>query len=163
MEVDIFTLIYESYYKIVYRYLYSLTFNHQKAEDLTQDVFVKAMCLLDMPDSRIKAWLLTVAHNLYIDYIRKNTRLQISEDAALLQKPSGDIQAEIENRVELSNAMSLLKALPETQRQAVILCMVNELSYEEAAAIMGVSISSVTNLIYRARKTLRAMRRLENV
>ena len=163
MEVDIFTLIYEIYYKIVYRYLYSLTFNHQKAEDLTQDVFVKAMCLLDMPDSRIKAWLLTVAHNLYIDYIRKNTRLQISEDAALLQKPSGDIQAEIENRVELSNAMSLLKALPETQRQAVILCMVNELSYEEAAAIMGVSISSVTNLIYRARKTLRAMRRLENV
>jgi len=51
--------------------------------------------------------------------------------------------------------ISKLRLLPENQRQAVVLCLINELSYREAAGIMGVSVSSVTNLIYRTRKTLR--------
>ncbi|OPX44952.1 RNA polymerase sigma factor SigM [Ruminiclostridium hungatei] len=160
MEADIFAMLYRDYYKIIYRYLYSLTFNRQKAEDLTQDVFVKAMCLMDFPDARIKSWLLTVAHNLHVDYIRKNSRVKLTEDEILSPQASRDIQDEVEDRARLSKVISKLRLLPENQRQAVVLCLINELSYQEAAVIMGVSVSAVTNLIYRARKTLREKGRL---
>jgi RNA polymerase sigma-70 factor (ECF subfamily) len=57
------------------------------------------------------------------------------------------------------SAFILIRKLPENQRQAVLLCLVNELSYQQAGEILGISVSAVTNLIYRARKTLRALRR----
>lgn len=155
-----FTEVYNQYYKYVYRYLYSQTFNKQRAEDLTQDVFVKAFCALEFPNESIKAWLLTVAHNLYVDYVKKNRR-EVYSDDELLQCSTQDIQNHIEDKDELSNAMMYVMKLPEAQRQAVVLCLINELKYEEAAAIMGISISAVTNLVYRARKTLRAMRRID--
>lgn len=160
MKADVFTMLYRDYYKTIYRYLYSLTFNRQKAEDLTQDVFVKAMCLMDFPDARIKSWLLTVAHNLHVDYIRKNSRVRLTEDEIFFPQETRDLQDEVEDRAQLSKVISKLRLLPENQRQAVVLCLINELSYQEAAGIMGVSVSSVTNLIYRARKTLREKGRL---
>lgn len=160
MKADVFTMLYRDYYKIIYRYLYSLTFNRQKAEDLTQDVFVKAMCLIDFPDARIKSWLLTVAHNLHVDYIRKNSRVKLTEDEIFSPQETRNLQDEVEDRAQLSKVISKLRLLPENQRQAVVLCLINELSYQEAAGIMGVSVSSVTNLIYRARKILREKGRL---
>lgn len=160
LKQDIFTKIYSEYYKYVYRYLYSLTFNKQKAEDLTQDVFVKAFCVLEFPSEGIKAWLLTVAHNLYVDYVKKNKREVYSGDDMLHQYSTEDIQNGIADKDELSKVISRIKILPENQRQAVMLCLINELRYEEAAKIMGLSISAVTNLIYRARKTLKEVRRV---
>ncbi|WP_435789914.1 RNA polymerase sigma factor [Clostridium sp.] len=58
-----------------------------------------------------------------------------------------------------SSAFLLIRQLPENQRQAVLLCLVNELPYNQAGEILGISVSAVTNLIYRARKTLRSLRR----
>lgn len=161
LKEDIFTEIYKQYYKYVYRYLYSLTFSQQKAEDLTQDVFVKAFCILEFPNQSIKAWLLTVAHNLYVDYVKKNKREVYSGDEILLQFSTGDIHNVVLDKEELSNVFGYIKMLPESQRQVVILCLINELSYEEAGKILGLTVSAVTNLIYRARKSLRAIRRLE--
>ncbi len=162
MEEDIFIQLYSDYFKIVYRYLYSLTFNQQKAEDLTQDVFIRAMCVLDVPDSRIKAWLLTVARNLYIDYIKKSSKITYMKEEVLMEHTSGDIQNEVEDKHMLAVVIARLRMLPDTQRQAVVLCLVNELSYEEASEVMGLSVSAVTNLIYRARKNLRALRRSQD-
>lgn len=162
MEEDIFIQLYSEYFKIVYRYLYSLTFNQQKAEDLTQDVFIRAMCVLNVPDSRIKAWLLTVARNLYIDYIKKSSKITYTPEEVLMEHTSGDIQNELEDKHMLAAVIARLRMLPDTQRQAVVLCLVNELSYEEASEVMGLSVSAVTNLIYRARKNLRALRRSQD-
>lgn len=162
MEEDIFTKIYEQYYKLVFRYLYGLSFNRQKAEDLTQDVFVKAICVLDIPDDRIKAWLLTVAHNLHVDYIKRNRKQVYIDDNIQTKQTAKDFHKELEERDSLSRVLSQLWLLPETQRQAIILCVLNELEYEDAADIMEISVSAVTNLVYRARKTLRALRRQED-
>lgn len=161
MEEDIFVKIYKEYYKYVYRYFYSMIFNRQKAEDMTQDVFVKAFCVMDSPNEKIKAWLLTVAHNLYVDYIKKNRRVEYHGDKVILQQSGQNLQHTVQEREALAKVISHLKILPEAQRQAVILCLINEIKYDEAAEIMGLTVSAVTNLIYRARKTLRALRRLE--
>lgn len=161
MEEDIFIRVYKENFRYVYRYLFSLTFDGQRAEDLTQEVFIKAFCILDSPRESIKAWLLTVAHNLYVDYVRKNKRLEFPSDDVLSQYPVRGVENVVEEKESIARVFSSFKALPEAQRQAVLLCLVNELSYEEASKIMGLSVSGVTNLIYRARKNLRALRRNE--
>lgn len=161
LKEDVFTEIYSRYYRYVYRYLYSLTFSRQKAEDLTHDVFVKAFCILEFPNESIKAWLLTVAHNIYVDYVKKNKREVHSGDSVLSLLSTEDVQDVVVDREELNKAFEYIKILPDSQRQAVVLCLLNELSYEEAGKIMGLTVSAVTNLIYRARKTLRAIRRIE--
>ena len=159
MEDDIFVEIYNKYLPYVYRYLYGLTFNHQTAEDLTQESFIKALCVLHSPNESIKSWLLTVAHNLYVDYIKKNRRLDFRQDSFWNQIKVQDFTDGLMIKENNKSAFVLIKQLPENQRQAVLLCLVNELSYQQAGEILGISISAVTNLIYRARKTLRELRR----
>lgn len=159
LEDDIFVEIYNKYLPYVYRYLYGLTFNHQTAEDLTQESFIKALCILQSPNESIKSWLLTVAHNLYVDYVKKNRRLDFRQDSFWNQIKSQDFTDELMIKENNKSAFILIKQLPENQRQAVLLCLVNELSYQQAGEILGISISAVTNLIYRARKTLRELRR----
>lgn len=159
MEGDIFIKIYRSYLPYVYRYLYGLTYNHQTAEDLTQDTFVKALCVLQFPNESIKSWLLTVAHNLYVDYVKKNRRLDFREDSLMEQIKVQDFISGLMLKESTRSAFALIEQLPENQRQAVLLCLVNELSYQQAGEVLGISASAVTNLIYRARKTLRALRR----
>lgn len=159
MEGDIFIKIYKEYMPYVYRYLYGLTYNHQTAEDLTQETFVKALCVLQFPNESIKAWLLTVAHNLYVDYVKKNRRLDYREDSLLNQIKVQDFTEGLILKESTRSAFTLIEQLPESQRQVVLLCLVDELSYQQAGEILGISVSAVTNLIYRARKTLRALRR----
>lgn len=159
MEDDIFIKIYKEYLPYVYRYLYGLTYNHQTAEDLTQEAFVKALCVLQAPNESIKSWLLTVAHNLYVDFVRKNRRLDFRQDSLLSQIKVQDFTEGLMLKESTGSAFALIRQLPENQRQAVLLCLVNELSYQQAGEILGISVSAVTNLIYRARKTLRALRR----
>jgi RNA polymerase sigma-70 factor (ECF subfamily) len=159
LEGDIFIKIYKEYFPYVYRYLYGLTYNHQTAEDLAQEAFVKALCILQSPNESIKSWLLTVAHNLYVDYVKKNRRLDFQEDGLLNQIKVQDFTDQLILKESTRSAFALIEQLPENQRQVVLLCLVNELSYQQAGGILGISVSAVTNLIYRARKTLRTLRR----
>jgi RNA polymerase sigma-70 factor (ECF subfamily) len=162
LEGDIFIKIYKEYYPYVYRYLYGLTFNHQTAEDLAQEAFIKALCVLQFPNESIKSWLLTVAHNLYVDYVKKNRRLDLQEDSLLNQIKVQDFTDELMLKESAKSAFVLVQRLPENQRQVVLLCLINELSYQQAGEVLGIGVSAVTNLIYRARKTLRALRRSIN-
>lgn len=159
MKRDSFIKIYKEYFPYVYRYLYGLTYSHQTAEDLTQESFVKALSILQISNESIKSWLLTVAHNLYVDYVKKNSKLSFHEDNLLNKINIQDFTDKLMLKESVNSAFILIKQLPENQRQVVLLCLVNELSYHQASEILGISVSAVTNLIYRARKTLRELRR----
>jgi RNA polymerase sigma-70 factor (ECF subfamily) len=162
LDGDVFIKVYKEFFSYVYRYLYGLTYSQQTAEDLTQEAFIKALCILQFPNENIKSWLLTVAHNLYVDYVRKNSRLDFGDNSLFSQVSVQDFTGELILKETTKSAFELIKKLPENQRQAVLLCLINELSYQQAAEVLGISVSAVTNLIYRARKTLRALRRCIN-
>lgn len=162
LEDDIFVKIYKEYFSYVYRYLYGLTTNHQTAEDLTQETFARSLCALQFPGESIKAWLLTVAHNLYVDDVKKNKRLDFGQEDRLDQIGIQDFTHRLLLNESTKAAFEFIQQLPENQRQVTLLCLVNELPYQQAAEILGISVSAVTNLIYRARKTLRALRRNSN-
>jgi len=78
--------IYQYYVKDVYRYLYSLSYDHHTAEDLVQETFYRAYLYLeDWKNERIKPWLFRVAHNAYVDYQRKASR-SIVKDAVFFAR-----------------------------------------------------------------------------
>lgn len=81
MKLNSLESVYQYYVKDVYRYLYSLSYDHHAAEDLVQEAFYRAYLFLeDWKDERIKPWLFRIAHNAYVDYQRKASR-SIVKDA----------------------------------------------------------------------------------
>ncbi len=139
-------------------------------EELAHEVFVRVWKSAHRyePSARLATWLLTIARNLFLNELRYRTRHPtVSMDApaeeghSSLESPAGPASlhpdvALIER--ELHEAIdAALQKLPENQRTAMVLRRYEDLSYEEIAAVLGVSVGSVKSLLFRARTTLREL------
>ena len=148
---------YDQYSMIIYKYIFKLIQDQQQAEDLTQDTFLKAYTYLesnkqvDYP----KTFLYRVAHNLTIDYIRKQKPLQLMKDFFSSQK---DPKASVESIVEARESSKLLyhglHSLKASYRQVIILRKIEELSTRETGHILGWSESKVKSTLARGMKSL---------
>jgi len=150
-------LIYREYKNDVYRYLFYLCRDHHNAEDLMQETFCRACGKLnEFEGKKTKAWLLRVAHNAYIDRLRKESRSSSYENEFFYNVASEDTPEEslisVESREELLKMLSLL---PPNQQHAVLLYDVHGFTYQESADLMGVALSHFKILLYRARQRLR--------
>ena len=133
-----------------------------EAEDLTQEVFVKVYQGLSRyrpAEGSFSTWLMTVARNHAIDRYRRRReeRLRIVEEPALLDSmpDRGETpfrSLEREERVRLVH--SGLRALPSDLREPIVLCDLQGLPYEEAAATLGIPLGTVKSRINRGRLEL---------
>ena len=141
-----------------------LTRNSADAEDLTQNTLVKALRFHEKfkEGTYIKAWLLTILRNTFINEYRKRSRTPLSveltgteaaEPAAL---PTGE-QDRLHNMMELldDEVRLAVEELPEDFRNAVIMADLEEKSYKEIADFMGCPIGTVMSRLSRGRKILR--------
>ncbi|MGH2874647.1 MAG: RNA polymerase sigma factor [Solirubrobacteraceae bacterium] len=158
-DVDALHHLYVIYAHNVYGYVRSIVRDEYEAEDLTQQVFAKLMTAIVKYDDRgvpFFAWLLRLARNLAIDYRRAN-RMVPTED------PCGSQQ--IQDGRDPGRAHDLreaLSALPDDQRQVVVLRQMAGLTPAEIAARIGRTPCSVHCLHYRGRRTMQQeLRRLE--
>jgi RNA polymerase sigma-70 factor (ECF subfamily) len=139
-------------------------------EELAHEVFVRVWKSAHRyePSARLSTWLLTIARNLFLNELRYRHRhptvsINASEeegrlpfDAPMAPGASHPDAALIER--ELHEAIdAALQKLPENQRTAIVLRRYEDLSYEEIAGILGVSVGSVKSLLFRARTTLREL------
>ena len=144
----------------VYRLAYRLTGNQHDAEDLTQEVFVRVFrSLANYTPGTFEGWLHRITTNLFLDSVRRKARIRfdaLPDDAERL--PSGDKgPAQIYDATHLDGEVqAALDALPPDFRAAVVLCDLEELSYEEIAATLGIKIGTVRSRIHRGRTQLRA-------
>lgn len=160
MKTNGIDIIYRNYSKDVYRYLLYLSRNHHTSEDLTQEVFCRALKHVEALDGKqAKSWLLRVAHNAYIDLIRKESRSSIYDNEFFIDFASEDTPESSaitqENRNELYGMLSLLQP---NQQHAVLLYDVQGFSYQESAELMGITLSHFKIILYRARQRLRQSR-----
>lgn len=138
------------------------------AEEITHEVFVRVWksAARYEPSARFTTWLFTIARNFVLNEIRYKTRHPtvsrdaLSEDgSSIVEEATAELGARPDSALlasELEEAIDLaLQSLPENQRTAVIMRRYEELSYEEIAAMLEVSVSSVKSLLFRARTTLR--------
>jgi len=128
------------------------------AEDVAQEVFARAWKQAPKwtPGAgRFDTWMHRVALNLCYDRLRRRREQPMAEPPEQVDPSRGAEQglqdADVSKRVEAAVA-----ALPERQREAVVLCHYQELTNIDAAALMGVSVEALESLLSRGRRALRA-------
>jgi len=157
---EAFTYIYDLHFDKIYRYIYVKVRSQSEAEDLTQDVFIKAYEGLknykwrDLP---ITAWLFKIAHNRVIDHIRKSVkekRADLNEADAI---SGGDPVYMTEQNFEIYELKGALEKLPDAQREVATLRFISELSIAEVALTLGKSEGTVKALQFNAIGSLRKL------
>ncbi|GBF72783.1 RNA polymerase sigma24 factor [Paenibacillus sp. 598K] len=132
------------------------------AEDLCSETFYKAYRSLHSfreVDASFSTWLYTIARNTVLSELRKQRSGNISLDESGYI-PVAPIETVPEQQMLLNERMSLVREainnLPEKQRSALILREYDQLEYQEIAAILGQSVSSVKSLLFRARASVKS-------
>jgi RNA polymerase sigma-70 factor (ECF subfamily) len=138
------------------------------AEDLVQDVFVRACRFLDRfePGTNLKAWLFRILANTFINRYRRTTRERSLVDGPgreqvtdQLHSPDAAERAEQPERALLDRLVSdevlaALDAVPIDFRMVVILSDIQDFSYKEIAEILDVPVGTVMSRLYRGRRIL---------
>jgi RNA polymerase sigma-70 factor (ECF subfamily) len=154
---------------MLYAVALKLTRNPVDAQDLTQNTIVKALRFHDKFEkgSYIKAWLLTILRNTFInDYRRKARRPTVVELTGVEPAPETSPDPEVpsasggrryEDVIELldDNVRAAIEELPDDFRRAVIMADIEDKSYKEIAEAMGCPLGTVMSRLYRGRKLLR--------
>ncbi|EFH90397.1 RNA polymerase sigma factor [Ktedonobacter racemifer] len=158
--------LYEQFRRPIHSYVYRLLGNVEDADDITQEVFIRACSAWDGLYERdhLSSWLYRIATNLCVDQLRRRKRISwwplsrrsrqaendddVSDDASLLLADSGGIPeiAEREHiRLTLAN-------MPEEYAAALVLHAAQGVPYQEIAAIMEISPNAAATRISRAKK-----------
>jgi len=143
---------------------YNYVGNFHTAEDLAQETFVQAFqSIASLRDgTRFKVWLLRIARNKCIDYIRRNPRwLSIDQDQELHKEVS--VKTRVypmvgeDDHAEFSEAdlLSALSSLRQDYREIFVMKHVDNLSYREIADLLGMTVSAVGEKLYRVRSMIR--------
>ena len=144
------------------RYARVLTSDGTRADDLVQDTLARAWekRRLWQEGTDLRAWLFTIMHNVHVNQLAQARRdaANVSLDAegghAAWQVPVRANQAE---RVELMELVQYMARLPSEQREVLLLAAVEELQYDEIAAVLNCPIGTVMSRLSRARSKLRDM------
>ncbi len=147
---------YNEYSKIVYRYLFCLTHDSDKAEELTQETFYRAIKNVDKFDGscKLSVWLCQIAKNLFYDTIRKdknNVKLT-KEDVIDSSFNLEDILIEQESKVALYQKIHKLDNI---SKEVVMLRINGELSFKEIGAIFDKTENWANVTFYRAKQKLK--------
>ncbi len=149
------------YQKRIYGMLYQLTGNHFEAEDLSQEAFIKAYKYLNSfnGNSSFQTWLYRIARNLAFTHLKKKGRrnglfYNLINAKKALKTMETDPAASLAQKELKSNIDQALSSLPLLQKEVVVLVLIQELSYKEAAEIQGCSEGTIAWRLYRARREL---------
>jgi RNA polymerase sigma-70 factor, ECF subfamily len=155
-----FDEMYGLYADRIWRLLVRLTRNRTLAEDLFQETWLAAASHAHhlRPDSALLRWLYTIARNAHRMSWRKNKadlfRCQELEATSVGARPHDDSVAA---HIDLERAQAAMLRLPDAHREVLVLCGLEELSSEDAAAILGLSREAVRQRLSRARAQLTAL------
>jgi RNA polymerase sigma-70 factor (ECF subfamily) len=152
-----FLEVYERHVHDVHRFALYLSGNHALAEDLTAETFVNLFCARsDLRVGTVKAYLFAIARNLYRDFMAHQRRMVPGDELPEQADPVPGPDLSAQGRQTFSIVLRAIQGLPESQREALVLAVDQELSYEQIAAILGCSVVAVKVRIHRARLKLRS-------
>jgi RNA polymerase sigma-70 factor (ECF subfamily) len=138
------------------RYARALTRNAADADDLVQTALMRGIVNMDRFEqgTNLRAWLLTIMHNVFIDGVRKTKRARDSNESAEAMMSGLYTRPNQVESLQLGDLQSAMERLPEEQRTTLILVALEDMSYEEAAKVTGVPVGTVRSRLSRARHAL---------
>jgi RNA polymerase sigma-70 factor (ECF subfamily) len=161
-EEAVFGELYLRYFNAVYSYSRVALGDHHDAEDVTQQVFVRAMSALDRyelrPNIPFRGWLFAIARNAIVDSVRVQHGLLVEPpeqiETMLEQAPGGGEMAGTLDWLTDREIAMFVERLPLLQRQVLVLRFMLDMSGEEIAEVLGRSHIAVRKLQSRALHTL---------
>lgn len=143
------------------RYARVLTGESTRADDLVQDTLARAWekRRLWQAGTDLRAWLFTVMHNVFVNQralARREARnISIESDGMAGDVWQLSVRPSQQVHVELQQLLVLLGRLPAEQREVLVLAAVEEMKYEEIAAVLDIPVGTVMSRLSRAREKLR--------
>jgi RNA polymerase sigma factor (sigma-70 family) len=151
---DAFGVLHERYRQRLFAYVRQMlsSTSRQDAEDVLQDVFVRAFGALraDRREINVRAWLYRVAHNRCIDYLRRPIPAP-AEVFETSRKPLHDPMVEAQRREDLQRLVADIGRLPDQQRSALLMREIDGMSYSDLAEALDVTVPAIKSLLVRAR------------
>jgi RNA polymerase sigma-70 factor (ECF subfamily) len=138
------------------RYAHALLREREAADDLVQDTLERALAGWSQRrrDGDLRAWLFTIQRNLFLAGLRRTKRAAPRAGPDLLDQLP-DASADPASGLGLRDILAGLEALPEEQRSVLLLVAVEDLSYAEAASVLGVPVGTIMSRLSRARERMR--------
>ncbi len=173
-DKNAFTEIVNRYLKLIYNFTYRFIGNDKIAEDITQEVFLKAWKNIKKFDveKSFKTWIFSIAKNTSIDYLRKRKDIPMSvfdneEGGNIIEDNLKDGELKADEIFALSqDKKQVEKAMTEltiAQKEVIILRYVNEMSFMEIAEIMDIPVDTAKSHNRRALiKMKKSMERIKN-
>jgi RNA polymerase sigma-70 factor (ECF subfamily) len=155
-DIEAYGELYLAYVQNIYRYVFSYTREKSLAEDITEEVFLKAWRAIGTCKGREKtfsSWLYRIAHNQVVDELRKLQRrpsVDIDEITGI-----GDTKSKTEIYSEMQELIQAISGLPENQKQVIILKFIDGRDNREIAEIMRKSEGAIRVLQMRAIRALK--------
>jgi len=157
-DAHLYGEIINAYKSAVFSMCYRMVYQRQEAEDLSQEVFLKAYRSLGKYNREMKfsTWILSITRNTCIDYLRKarGDRVPLEEGIKTREVPISAEEAYLykEQKREIEEA---IRSLPEEYRLLILLYHQQGLSYKEIANVENLPMSLVKNRLHRGRKMLK--------
>ncbi len=155
-----FETLYRRYAPDVYRFAVFLCGRREQADDITAETFVRAWTSPEpIRVGTVKAYLFTIARNLYRADARQNARHEVLAD--MVDRGAPGPEAASIARIDLHRVLARLQQLSEIDRTVLLMRAENGMSYEEIAAALGISVGAAKVKAHRARARLAEMQRQE--
>ncbi|MCI8509500.1 MAG: RNA polymerase sigma factor [Lachnospiraceae bacterium] len=157
MQKHLLRQLYIKYQKEIYLYLFSLCRNREVAEDLVQETFLKALLSLKDEHTNMRAWLYTVARNLYFNYrSREQRNVPLEEIGDTLWDAEGtNLLNQLLADEKLRLLYRALQHIGEQKREILTLQYYGGLSQKEIAVLLRISPENVRVLAYRGKRELK--------
>lgn len=153
-----FNELYNKYKNKIQYFIFNIVKDYEKAEDITQEVFIYAFQNPKKTDCSFKYYIYLIAKSKAFSFIKQEKRREqiketyFSNNEDMVEKDIIEVVAKEETKKELIEAINMLD---DKYKNAIYLVKIEELSYKEASEILGESISNLKNLIHRGKRELR--------
>jgi RNA polymerase sigma-70 factor (ECF subfamily) len=155
-----FESLFQRYTPPLMNFLTRMINDRDRAEELTQEVFVRIYRARERykPRARFSTWLFGIASNLALNELARahheRERPLRKSDIATLANPGPDLDAQLDGKSLAQDIQRAIADLPERQRAALLLRSEQGLGYEEISHALQTSVASVKSLLHRARESL---------
>jgi RNA polymerase sigma-70 factor (ECF subfamily) len=161
-DEDAFTTLYRRRQGGIYRFVLEMSGSAALAEDVTQEVFmalIRESRGYDPSRGSLAAYLLGMARHHAVRLLKRDRTYVSMEEGAQdggrpLPSSPEDPQCVMSRQQSIEAVQQAILSLPEHYREAVVLCDLNEMSYEDAASVLGCSVGTVRSRLHRGRALL---------
>ncbi len=157
--------LYDRHVVRVYRHIYYMVGNPTEAEDLTAQAFLQAWLAVDryqMRGAPFASWLLRIAHNLGVSYLRSRKESAQLPETLVDHTRQRNPEEVLQQKMEGERVRQAILKLRDEQRQVIMLRFVEDLDYREVAEILGKSVAAVRVIQHRALNALRKQMQRED-